>query len=384
MIELLEYDVADPQARLPALLGPTWVLVRSGSQVLGMVKLNGLRPATARRDLVWAVRHRLYARASLRPEREPSAVDPAAVSVVVCTRDRPRLLEGCLEALQRLDPPPGEVVVVDNAPTSAATREVAERWGVRRVLESRPGLDRARNTGWRKASGQVVLFIDDDARADPRLVAAMGAAFVGPEVAAVTGLVLPAELHSYPQTSFEQFEGGMGKGYERRLYHRESAPVGLEAFRVGVGTNMAFRRRILEEVGGFDPSLDVGTATRGGGDLDMFYRVLEAGRVVVYEPCAVVRHIHRRHRAALVGQMRDYGTSFAAYLAKRAEESPAQAKAVRAYRWRWHLDRHLRRALSALRSRQLLHFQMVWAEARGSLRGAAALERARRETAATP
>ena len=62
----------------------------------------------------------------------------------------------------------------------------------------------------------------------------------------------------------------------------------------GTGANMAYRRSLFDKIGYFDPALDVGTATNGGGDLEMFFRVLKEGYVLVYEPRAVVRHRHRR------------------------------------------------------------------------------------------
>jgi hypothetical protein len=168
----------------------------------------------------------------------------------------------------------------------------------------------------------------------------------------------------------------MGKGCERKVFHAEAAPVGLETFRLGVGTNMSFRREVLAAVDGFDERIGVGTATRGGCDLDAFDRVLAAGHAIVYEPAAIVRHIHRRDRRGLLSQMRDYGLSFAALLEARARRSPDDARAVGRYRRRWHLRRHIARPLLALARNKWLEAEMAMAEASGSLRGAAALDAA--------
>ncbi|MBC7894644.1 MAG: glycosyltransferase family 2 protein, partial [Cytophagaceae bacterium] len=82
------------------------------------------------------------------------------VTIAVCTHDRPGLLERCLTSLRSACASPAaqalvtEVVVVDNAPSSAATRHVVERHpGVRYVLEPIAGLDMARNAAWRVARG---------------------------------------------------------------------------------------------------------------------------------------------------------------------------------------------------------------------------------------
>src|SRR5207253_480742 len=99
---------------------------------------------------------------------------------------------------------------------------------------------------------------------------------------AVTGLVQPLELETEAQELFERY-GGFGRGFERRWYRVNFAagerPVKLHggAGKFGTGANMAFRRALFDEIGGFDTALDVGTVTNGGGDLEMFYRVLRSG-----------------------------------------------------------------------------------------------------------
>src|SRR5207247_10340890 len=67
----------------------------------------------------------------------------------------------------------------------------------------------------------------------------------------------------------------------------------------GTGANMAFRRTIFDEVGCFDPAMGPGTVTRSGDDLEMFFRIVKEGHLLVYEPRAVVRHRHRRTYAEL-------------------------------------------------------------------------------------
>src|SRR5579859_3643332 len=74
-------------------------------------------------------------------------------TVVICTHDRPRELQHCLNAVNRLTYPHVEVLVVDNAPSDESTKEVAERMAVRYVVEPVRGLSRARNLGARVANG---------------------------------------------------------------------------------------------------------------------------------------------------------------------------------------------------------------------------------------
>jgi glycosyltransferase involved in cell wall biosynthesis len=245
---------------------------------------------------------------------------------------------------------------------------------VRRLLEPCAGLDNARNLGWREARGDVVAYVDDDAVADRAFARALARAF-RPGTAAVTGLVLPVEVATHAQRHIELVHGGMSKGFRRTTFRRETVSEPLEAFRYGVGTNMAFRREALGEIGGFDPRLDVGTSTRGGGDLDALYRIIAAGHVIQYEPDVMVRHLHRAERGGLVRQFHDYGTSFSAFLALREVSGDADPGRVKAYRRRWHRERHVTGLLRALARRDVLGAQCLIAEARGSFGGRAALER---------
>src|SRR3989440_5427999 len=147
-------------------------------------------------------------------------------SVVVCTRDRPEPLIGCLESLLRIDYPRYELLVVDNAPNTAATRNlVRDRFGdlpnVRYLLEPRQGLSRARNAALAAARGEIIAFVDDDVVVDPDWLRSIVRGFRAiPGVACVTGMILPAELETRPQIWFEEF-GGFNKGYERRVFDLE-------------------------------------------------------------------------------------------------------------------------------------------------------------------
>jgi hypothetical protein len=75
---------------------------------------------------------------------------------------------------------------------------------------------------------------------------------------------------------------------------------------------MAFRRDVLRELGGFDDTLDTGAPMPGGGDLDMFYRVIRAGGVLVYEPSYMVFYEHRQSEADLQRQYFSWGLGFMA------------------------------------------------------------------------
>lgn len=251
------------------------------------------------------------------PTASPVAPTAGEVSVVVCTRERPAALGRCLSALAQLTPAPLEILVVDNAPRTDATRRlVAQMSGVRYLCEPRPGLDIARNTGLRHARGAVVAYTDDDVEVHPRWVRSLAAAFEDPKVMAVTGLTLPAQLDTEAQVLFEH-HWSFNRGFQPKRFgaaffakHRATA---VPVWTLGAGANMAFRRAVVERVGPFDERLDVGAAGCNG-DSEMWYRVLAAGYACRYEPTAVVFHHHRRELVALKRQLFYYMRGHAAAL----------------------------------------------------------------------
>jgi hypothetical protein len=137
---------------------------------------------------------------------------------------------------------------------------------------------------------------------------------------------------------------------------------------LGVGANMAFRRKALDRIGGFDTRLDVGTPARGGGDLDAFSRALGAGLTVRYEPAALAWHCHRRDMNALRRQVRDNGVAFGVYLIHAWRDRRAStADVARFGLWRWFGGHLLRRLGRGLMGQETLPLSLLWAETRGAL-----------------
>ena len=291
-------------------LGCIWLQRPKNSRVLDLKMIE----AAVTDHLSVELTRQAFAREFLPPLPEEKVLQP--ISVIVCTRNRPELLRGCLQRLAELDYPEYEVVVVDNVPTDSRTRGVAAEFAVRYVSEPRPGLDWARNRGVIEAGHGLVAFIDDDARADRGWLRALNGAFADDQVMAVTGLVLPLDLRSSPQTYFEFVYGGMGKGYLPRSFRRErlgdSGLLWASAF--GVGANMAFRKSLFDLVGAFDVALDVGTASRGGGDVELFHRLVARGYLLRYHPEAIIWHEHRPGARELRRQIFANGCSVWPYL----------------------------------------------------------------------
>lgn len=232
------------------------------------------------------------------------------VSVIVCTRNRPEQLGRCLRSLQNLSQPPKQIIVVDNAPADDSTRRVvAQIPGIEYVLEPRPGLSVARNTGIRRSIGDIIAFTDDDVLVHPDWITRVQQGFYDPEVMAVMGLMLPAELETEAQFIFHKSSGGPSWGYRALTFStqffEETKHQGVPVWVIGAGANMAFRRNAFELVGYFDERLGAG-ASGCSEDSELWYRILAEGWLCRYEPTAVIFHYHRSDLDSLKHQMYQY------------------------------------------------------------------------------
>jgi GT2 family glycosyltransferase len=313
----------------------------------------------------------------LRRTLGPAAGPAPSLTVAICSKDRwdgvDRLL-GSLEAAR--DGTPFEVLVVDNASSHDRIAAVCAARGVRCVREPRPGLDFARNRALAEATGEVVAFLDDDVTVDCGWLGGMRRAWSeNPDAGCVTGNVLPMALDTEAQILFER-RGGFGRGFRgQRFAARRAGPEGPRdrhypagSGRFGAGANMSVRRDLALRLGGFDEALDTGRPLPGGGDLDIFYRVLRAGATLVYEPQAAVFHEHRREMAELARQYYTWGLGFAAYVAKSMAAEPADRPLFRRLLG-WWFAYQARRVVRRLAGRDPTPLPMIFGEIRGGVVG---------------
>ncbi|WP_235608591.1 glycosyltransferase family 2 protein, partial [Frankia casuarinae] len=261
------------------------------------------------------------------------------VSVVVATRDRSEILANCLRRLTEVTYPAVEFLIVDNAPSSDATKRVVDSFSAtderfRYVPEPRPGLSRARNRGLALARGVYVAYTDDDVSVDPGWIDGLVRGFRRrPDVACVTGLVCTASIVSAAEVYFDARASYWSTRCEPVLFdladNERHGPLYPYIGFVGTGANVGFDVAFLRDLGGFDEALGAGTRSRGGEDLDLFVRMLRAGRAIAYEPAAFVWHHHRADDAALLAQMFGYGSGFTAFLAKLLLQRSTRGEVVR-------------------------------------------------------
>jgi glycosyltransferase involved in cell wall biosynthesis len=303
-------------------------------------------------------------------------VAPPSLTIAICTKDRAQRLHRLLTSIDAVRSKSRfrsvEVLVVDNAPVDDGTRLAAAAFdNVRYLVEHKTGLNFARDAALHAATGDLLAFLDDDVVVDRYWLDGLFVVWSDcPEAGGYSGLVLPFRLDTPAQIEFE-LAGGFGRGF-RRTHHEASNlgnplhPVGAGV--VGAGCNMCFDRQLLLQLGGFDEALDTGAPLPGGGDLDIFYRVLRSGRSIVYEPRYAVYHEHRETLEQLRRQYWSWGLGFMAFVVKcrRTDRELAQRQAAM-IRW-WFVHQGLALA-GALRKRQWRRARFVAAELRGGVQG---------------
>jgi hypothetical protein len=243
-----------------------------------------------------------------------------ALSLVICTRNRADRLRDCLSAVAEVRSSRAwEVVVVDNASTDDTPRVVErarETFPVPLLLveEPVPGVSRARNSGWRSASGAIVAYTDDDCYPAPDLVDVILDRFEREdELGFLGGAVLPYDPSDAPITFVAVREPV------------EIIPGGFVTPGLLISANLAFRREVLLAIGGFDVAFGYGAGFAGGKvdavveDADAAARAAASGWRGRYDPDAVVRHHHRRRPGPDVdGIRRAYDVGRGAFFAKCA------------------------------------------------------------------
>ncbi len=222
----------------------------------------------------------------------PPLPDPLPrVSVVICAYNAERTMQECLDSLRRLRYPNHEVIVVDDGSTDA-TRAIALRYPEFRLIshENR-GLSVARNEGIEAATGEIVAFTDSDCAVDPDWLTFLVQRLVSESFAAVGGPNLPPPEDDWVPECVARSPGGPTH-ILLSDWEAEHIP----------GCNMAFWRRHLLEVGLFDPIFRA-----AGDDVDLCWRLQNAGHKIGFAAAALVWHRRRNTVRAYLNQQKGYG-----------------------------------------------------------------------------
>jgi GT2 family glycosyltransferase len=215
-------------------------------------------------------------------------LDLVALSIVIPTFGREEVLVDTVSSLLSLNPSARELILVDQTllhdATTVQSIAAREREGRLRWLQlERPSIPHAMNVGLRSATGEIVLFLDDDVEPDSRLIAAHLAAHEEfPDAWAVVGQVLqPGEA------SASRGRRPRGTGFRSDLefpfWSNERAWVA----NVMAG-NLSVKCQRALAVGGFDENFR-GVAYRF--ETEFARRLIAAGGRVLFEPAASLKHL---------------------------------------------------------------------------------------------
>jgi len=225
------------------------------------------------------------------PARAPEPLCSSSVSVVICAYTERRwdaLAEAVTSVAAQTPAPLQTIVVIDHNPALLA-RACACLARIERVTvianTGVRGLSGARNSGVACAHGEIVAFLDDDARAEPGWLASLVAPFSNANVIGAGGVARPEWEAAAPQWIPEEFLWVVGCSYR-------GLPAMFAPIRNPIGANMAFRRDVLERTGGFADGIGrIGRTPLGCEETELSIRARElTGGTIVHVPHCTVRH----------------------------------------------------------------------------------------------
>lgn len=221
-----------------------------------------------------------------------------AVTIVVPVRNGEQTIRSLLDSLQKLDYDRNkvEVIVVDGNSTDK-TREIIKNYPVKLVIENRKGLNLARNVGIKCSNGEIVAFTDSDCIVPSNWVTKIVENFKDPKVSCVGGSAKALDddfISEYADNSIVRLMPFFAK--------REELEKVKPFFRHPAGCNMAFRRKVAEEVGYFDEEIQYGF-----DEVEFADRVCRAGYTMVLDPEVTVWHKHRSSFGEFLKQNFQYG-----------------------------------------------------------------------------
>lgn len=213
-----------------------------------------------------------------------------AISVIISTYNRQAYIIACLQCLasQTLSKEQYEVVIVDNHctdNTAALVKEFLQQnpsLPFRYVYEEQKGVSFGRDRGIHESTGAILVYLDDDAEAEPDLLENYLSFFTSyPNAAAAGGRILPKYSEKpkpkWMSSWLNGFIAHVDLGGDTRLFKgRMKYPIGC---------NMAYRKKYLQQIGGFNTLL-----TFRGDDKYIYLAVKDINPEIYYVPSALVRH----------------------------------------------------------------------------------------------
>jgi glycosyltransferase involved in cell wall biosynthesis len=276
------------------------------------------------------------------------------LSVGICTWNRCELLRQTLEQMTRLRAPAGvtwEVVVVNNNcsdATDAVLAEFAAQLPLRRIFEATPGQSSARNAVVQAATGDYLIWTDDDVLVDPEWLVAYAGAFAARPDAVVFGGPITPWFEGTPPAWLAAAFHKVSNAYAVLDLGSEPISLGHDAY--PFGANMAFRTDVLKG-GAFDPTLGLrpGSSMRGE-EMVLIRDLFAAGEQGWWVPEAHVQHFVPRERQTLA-YLKNYYRGAGQLLARLDEDVPGIGRFLGRPLWLWR---------QAVESEFRFRFRRIW------------------------
>ena len=242
--------------------------------------------------------------------------DTPKVSIIIPTRHNRPMLQRCLDSIARADYPELETIVIESAPSEPDRESWYEALAASHPFEvlwwDGPfNYSAVNNWGAKHASGDVLLFLNDDTEAlDGEWIAELAGWAVQPGIGAVGAQLLNEDgtiqhggitvgLTGFAGQLFKFLRPGDTSLFGSTMWYRNVLAV--------TGACMAMRREVLEEIGGWAERYLL-----AGSDVELGLRLIRAGYRVVCTPFAHVRHAEQATRGDEIPE-EDFETSFQDY-----------------------------------------------------------------------
>ncbi|RYZ55400.1 MAG: glycosyltransferase family 2 protein [Sphingobacteriales bacterium] len=219
---------------------------------------------------------------------------PYKISAVICSYNRARFIIEAVESIfnQDFSKENFEVIVVDNNSTDGTLGRLADYkaahpdYNFRYVTEPNQGVAYARTRCAKEAQGEIVAYLDDDSIAQPGWLSQIADFFdQHPEVYSTGGKITPYFLTGIPDWYSKYFFGLVGR------FDQGDEVKQLKGQRYPCGANMAFRKKVFEEIGYFNASLGrSGKGLLATEEKEIYMRILKHGKQVFYLPGVEVLH----------------------------------------------------------------------------------------------
>ena len=222
---------------------------------------------------------------------------PPLLTIAICTRNGALRLKDNLPSYQKIRDPNFELIIIDDG-SSDDTFSVCKRFQREtslpvRIIQQKPsGLSVARNLAAKNSNATIIAYIDDDAHPHPDWLHYLRSTFARSEkIAAAGGPNLPPTATGLQNALVTACMGNVS-----HVLFDDTTAEHLP------GCNLALNRNLLVEIGGFDEQFHA-----AGDDVDICWRLLDAGYELGFHAAACVFHDRRTSAKGFIRQQRGYG-----------------------------------------------------------------------------